>query len=103
MGSVHLVDVEVDAAGQEVVFQDGLTQEVVALLGTVATEALGCGHLIDSFVHGLGDCGTQGLGDIADAEADDIGTRVHHLEGIDLLGNVGEQVVLLQVQEVDIY
>ena len=98
-----LVDVEMDASGQEVVLENGLAEEVVALLGAVAAEALGGGHLVDGAVHGLGDGGTEGLGDVADAEADDVGAGVHDLEGIDLLGNVGEQVVLLQVQEVDIY
>ena len=92
-----------DATRQEVVLQDGLAQEIVTLLRTVATESLSGRHLVDSLVHGLSDGRTQWLGDIADAEADNVGTRVHHLEGIDLLGNVSEQVIVLEVQEVDVY
>ena len=92
-----------DATWQEVVLQDSLAQEVVALLRAVPTKPLGGGHLIDSLVHGLGDGGTQRLGDIANAETDDVGTWVHHLESVDLLGDVGKQIVLLQVQEVNVY
>ena len=69
----------------------------------ITTEALGGSHLVNSLVHGLGDGRTQRLGNVADAEADDVGTWVHHLKGIDLLGDVGEQVVLLEVQKVDVY
>ena len=91
----YLVDVEVDATGQEVVLQDGLAQEVVALLRTVATESLGGGHLVDSLVHGLDDGRTQRLCHIADAQGNDISLGMHHLEGIHLLSNVGKQIVVL--------
>ena len=49
----NLVDVEVDAARQEVVLQNGLTQEVVALLRAIASESLGCSHLVGCLVHRL--------------------------------------------------
>ena len=97
------VDAEADATRLEVVLQDGLAQEVVALLGSVATEAVGGGHLVNGTVHGLDDGGAERLGDVADAERDDVGLGVHHTEGVDLLGDVGEEVVLLEVQEVDVY
>ena len=92
-----------DATWQEVVLQDSLAQEVVALLRTIATETFGGGHLVDSLVHGLCNGGTQGLSNVADAETDDVGTRVHHLESVDLLGDVGKQIVLLQVQKMNVY
>ena len=98
-----LVDVEMDATWQEVVLQNRLTQEVIALFRTVATESLCGGHLIDSLVHGLCNGRAQWLCDVADAEADDISTRVHHLESVDLLGDVSKQVVVLEVQEMDVY
>ena len=97
------VDAEADATRLEVVLQNGLAQEVIALLGAVASEAVGGGHLVDGLVHGLDDGGAERLGDVADTERDDVGLGVHHLEGVDLLGDVGEQVVLLEVQEVDVY
>ena len=56
LGSVvdkHLVDIEMDAAWQEVVLDNRLAQEVVATLRTVASEgSLHC-HLFHRFVHGL--------------------------------------------------
>ena len=99
----HLVDAEVDATRQEVVLRDGLAQEVVALLRAVAMKSAGSGHLVDGLVHGLSDSRAQGLGDVANAERDDIRLGVHHLKGIHLLGDVGEQIVRLEVQEVDVY
>ena len=98
-----LVDIKVDATWQEVVLQDGLAQEVIALLRAIAVESLGGSHLVDSLMHSLSNGRTQRLGDVADAETDDVGTWVHHLESVDLLGDVGEQVVVLEVQEVDVY
>jgi hypothetical protein len=54
-------------------------------------------------MHSLHDSGCQRLGHIADAQRNHIGLGVHHLEGIHLLGNVGEQIVVLQVQEMYVY
>ena len=51
-------------------------------------------------MHSVDDGGAEGLRDVADAEADDVGLGVHGLVGVDLLGNVGEEVVLLQFKEV---
>ena len=56
-----------DATRQEVVLQDGVAQEVVALLGAVAPESLSGGHLVGSLVDGLDDGRCQWLGDITDA------------------------------------
>ena len=89
-----------DAAGQEVVLQDGLTQEVVALLRAVAAERRGMGQLVGGAVHGLDDSGTERAGDVADAQRDHVGSRMGGAEGIDALGHVGKQVVVGQFQEV---
>ena len=86
-----------------IVLEDGFTEEVVALLRTIAAKALDGAHLVGSLVHGLDDGWCQGLGDVTDTQGDHIGLGVHHLEGIDLFGNVGEQVVVLQVQKVNVY
>ena len=98
-----LVDIEVDATRQEVVLEDGFTEEVVTLLRTIAAKTLDGAHLVGGLVHGLDHSGCQGLRDVADTQGDDVGLGVHHLEGIDLLSNVGEQVVVLQVQEMNVY
>ena len=99
----HLVETEAHAARGEVVLQNSFAQEVVALLRAVAPETVGGGHLVDGLVHGLDHGRAERLCDVANAERDDVGLRVHHLEDIDLLGNVSEQVVVLQIQEVDVY
>ena len=88
------------ATGQEVVLDDSLTQPEIALLRTVAVECFLMSHVVDSLVHSLDDCRTKRLGHIADAETDDISLRMCCLEGIHLLCYVGEEVVLLQLEEV---
>ena len=54
-------------------------------------------------MHRLDNGRTERLSDVANTERDNVGLGMHHLEGIDLLGNVGKQVVVLQVQEVNVY
>ena len=54
-------------------------------------------------MHRLDNGRTERLSDITDTERDDVGLGVRHLEGIDLLGNVSEQVVVLQVQKMYVY
>ena len=97
------VKTQSDTTGGKIVLQNSFAQEVVALLGTVTTETVGSSHLVDGLVHSLNDSRTEWLGDITNTQRDDIGLGVHHLEGIDLLGNIGEQVVVLEIQKVDIY
>ena len=92
-----------NATGTEVVLQDGFAQEVIALLGTVSAEALQGAHLMGSLVHSLYNGGCQGLCHITNAQRYHIGLGVHHLESVYLLGDVSEQIVLLQVQEMYIY
>ena len=98
-----LVDIEVYATWQEIVLEDGFTEEVVTLFRTIPAKAFAGAHLVGSLVHGLDDGWCQWLGDVADTQGDNVGLGVHHLEGIDLFGNVGEQVVVLQVQEMNVY
>ena len=91
------------ASCQEVVLQNGLTKEVIALLRTISAEPLDGTHLMGGLVHRLDDSRSQRLRHVANAERDDVGLGVHDLEGVHLLGDVGEQVVLLQVQEMNVY
>ena len=51
--------------------RNGLTQEGIALLRTIAVEALGGAHLVHSLVHGLNYGGNQGAGHIADGQLGD--------------------------------
>ena len=84
-----------DATWQEIVLKDRLTEEGVTLFWTIAVEPFACSHLVGGSVHCLDDSRCQRLCDVADAEGDDICLGVHHLESIHLLGDVGEQVVVL--------
>ena len=99
----YLRRVEVYAARQEVVLHYGLAQEGVALLGPIAVEpALGA-HLVGSLVYGLDHRRAQRPRDVAYAQADDACRGGLHLEGVHLLGNVGEQVVVRQLEEMFVY
>ena len=80
-----------------VVGLDGLLEEVVALLRTVAVEAFLGAHLIDRLVHGLDDSRCKRQGDIADAQADHLLIRICLLEFTLFACNGGEQVAVLQV------
>ena len=61
----YLVDIEMYATRQEVVFQYGFTQEFISLFRAVAVESLNCCHLVSSLMHSLNDSRTERLGDIA--------------------------------------
>ena len=64
----YLVNVEVYATWQEVVFQYRLSQEVVALFWSVSVKTLDSGHLVGGTMHRLDDSRTQGLCHVANAE-----------------------------------
>ncbi len=84
----------------DLALQDGISQEVVALLRAVAPEAFGRRHLVGGTMNSLDDSWAQGLGDVANAEADDVGLGVLCLEDVHLFGNVREQVVVRQLEVV---
>ena len=64
----NLVDTEVYTTCQEVVLQDGLTQEVVALLRTITAETLDGTHLMGSLMHSLHDGRCQWLRHVANTQ-----------------------------------
>ena len=106
LGSVadeHLRGAEADAPRLEVVFEDGFNEEVVTLFRSVSAEGPCVGHVVDGPVHGFDAGRRQWLCDVADAQGDDLLPRVGHLEGIHPLGDVGEQVVPREFQEVFVY
>ena len=102
LGSIvyeYLVGVEMNATGQEVVLDDGLAEEVVASLRTVASEgSLHC-HFVYSLVHCLDDGRAERLGYITDAQTDYTLLWMCNLVGCYLLCDVGEQVIACQLQE----
>ncbi len=106
LGSVvdeYLVGIEVDATRQEVVLDNGLAEKVITLFRAIATETGCSSHLVGSSVHRLDNGRTERLGDIANTQRDDISLRMHHFEGIHLLGDISEQIVVLEVEEMYVY
>ena len=99
----HLVAVEMDAARKEVVAQDGVAQEVVAVLGAVAAEGGFDSHLVGSLMHGLDDGGAKRLRDVANAKADDAHLGMLGLEGVNALGHIGEKVAPRKLQIMFVY
>src|SRR5690606_30946941 len=88
------------AAGGEIVLGNGFAQEGVALLGAIALEGGAVGHLVHAGVEGLDAGLRQGLGDVADAEADDRLVGIGGGEGVHALGDVGKEVAGLELQVV---
>ena len=56
--------------------------------------------IVDGLVHGRDHGWGEGLGDVADAEADDLRLGVGLLVGLDAVGDFGEQVAGLDLQVV---
>ncbi len=71
VGDKDLVVGDGESAFAEVVFRDGVAEEVVALFGAVAAEGFAGGHFVDGAVEGGDDGGGEGFGDVADAAADE--------------------------------
>ena len=91
------------AARGEVVLQDGFAQKVVAMLGAIAVKRLLDSQVVYGAVHGFNHRWTQGLGDIAYSQTDDVGIGMGHAVGVDLLGHIGEEVIVREFQEVFVY
>ena len=66
-------------------------------------EPLGSSHLLGSLMHRLDDGRAEWLGDISDTEGDDVSLGMHYLKSIHLLGDVSEQVVVLEIEEMGVY
>ena len=93
-----------DAEVGELVVDDCLAEELVALLGPVAFEGLATGHFLNAIVHRLNHGGGQRLGYIADATADDAGGLVRIFSGINPhpAGDFREQVTGFELEEIGI-
>ena len=90
----HLRRVNLDAARSEVVLYYSFAKEVVATLGAVTVERGFRSHLVHSLVHRLDDSGAERLRYVTYAKTDDTHLRVRHLEDINLLGDVGKQIIV---------
>ncbi len=76
--------------------RDGVEQEIVALLGTVAAKGLFVRHLVGGSLDRVDDGRGQGQHHIADAQTDDARCRVRRRIGPHPLANLGEEVASLQ-------
>ena len=100
VGDKDLVGLDIHAPGGIVGLGNGLPQEIVALLGTVAVEALKGTHLIHRLVHGFNDSGGQRPGHITDAQTDHLGLGV--LGGVSgqTAGDLRKQIAAGQLEEI---
>ena len=92
-----LVSRDVDTARRIVVLADRLDEEVVTLLRAVAAKRLALAHLVDGRVHRVDDRGCERLGDISDAEADDLRIGMRRRVGTHATTDLGEQVTRRQL------
>ena len=100
VGDEDLLGRDGAAAGLEVVGGDGFAQPQIALFGPVAVEALAGAHGIDGGLHGGAAGLGQGLGDIADAEANDRCLGVGLTKSLHPPGDFGEQVARFELEVV---
>ena len=61
----YFVDVQINAARLKIVFNDGFSQELIAVFRPVASEGLGLPHLVDGFMKCLNHCWRQRTGYVA--------------------------------------
>lgn len=94
---------QVHAAWRIIVFDDGIDKERVSFFGPVAAEGGGVCQFVDSAVHCLGARLWKGQGDISCTQPDKVGFGMGHLEQVDFLFQVGEEVVVRQFQEMFVY
>ena len=86
--------VELDAAGLEIVLDDGIDEEVIALFGTISPKGCSVGTFIHGTVHGLNGGRGQGTSHIADAQTDDVRFGMLGFVGIHLLGYLRKEVAV---------
>ena len=103
VGDEYLVSRDVDSAVLEVDLRRLLAQERVALLRTVSVEVLARRLVVDSLVHRLNDGVAERLGDVSDAEADDLRVRIRRLVRGHAVRDFGEQVAGLYLRVVFVY
>ncbi len=92
VGDEDLVGGNVHAAGREVVLDDGLAQEIVALFGAVAVESVDMGEVVNGGVHGLDNGRRERTRYVADAHLDELDVRMGRGEVGRTMGDLAEEV-----------
>ena len=88
----HVVRIHFDSARSVFATDNGFTQEIVTLFGTVTTESPLDAHFVHGLVHGLNNRGDKRRSDIANAQADDVGIFMGALVFLDFLCNGRKKV-----------
>ena len=73
---------------------DGIDEEVVAVLRTIAAESLSVGTFIHRTVHRLDGSIRQWSGHITDAKTNEVGFGMQGFIFVHLLGNLSEEITL---------
>ena len=81
-------------------FRNRLPQPEIPLLRAIAAEALAVAHLIDCRLHGVAAGFWQRLGDVTNAQTDDLCFGVGLSEGLHPPGDLGKQVASLELEVV---
>ncbi len=87
-----LITLKGDATWSEIVGNDGVLQERVAMLRTVSTEGIGRCHLLDGLMQSLYNCRTKWLSDVTNTKTDDVGFWMFLLKSSYLLSNGRKEV-----------
>ena len=90
--------VELNATRDKIVLDNGIDEEVVTMFWSIASEGLTVGTFIHSSMHGLNCCIGQRTGHVANTETDDVCLRMFGLICIHLLGNLGKEIAVRELQ-----
>ena len=87
------VQFQIDTARFIISVNDGLTEKIIALFGTIAAERFGFSHFIDSFMHRFDDGRSQRAGYVADTETDDVRVGMGLGIGCNFFGNGSKEII----------
>ena len=82
---------------------DGVAEEVIALLGAIAVEALDGCEVVDGGMHGLDDGGDERTGHVTDAHLDELSLGMGLLVGRGAACDLGEEVTAGKLGVVEVY
>ena len=89
--------------GIEIVLDDGLAQESVALFRAIAMEGFHLHHFIDRLPHAFGHMRTKRVGHIVYTQVDKAVRRMNHLELFYLPTDVRKHIVLRKFQKIFVH
>ena len=87
-----------NATSLVIVLDNGIGEETVTLFRPIAAEGIGAGQFIYGLVHSLNAGRRQGLGNIANAQANDICFRISFLKGCHSAGDFRKEITAGEFQ-----